>query len=388
MLAVPAAATAALRRGSHRLLVKLEVLAGGVPQASTDPAVVGPRLKLEQGSWSVTRRAAVRRSLDLTVTDVEAEQLVPIISGDLLDPLAGNEVQAWRGWSWDNPDGSTGEVLLPVGRCRIGSSNVAESDAGVTVSISGADRAASVAGNPWRAVFPVAAGTSYGEAMEAVVTDRLGFPVDTNLSPSDEVLPADLVLGDDANNRNPWADVERLAASIGQEVYFDPLGALTSVPIPNPDTSPVVWSFAGDDRLRLRPLTRSIDGDTFRNGVVVRGEAPWLLFPVVGEAWDDDPTSPARRALRGEHPEEIADLYVGSADQANAAAAAKLPDVLGIEEEVTWAFVPHPGLEAGDVIELESPALGDDAVRFVVESLRGTFDPASPMQSTTRRRRR
>jgi hypothetical protein len=205
-------------------------------------------------------------------------------------------------------------------------------------------------------------------------------------------LPAALVLGDGSSN--PAQDLIRLAESDGCEIGFDAAGTLVKRPFPDPASDQPVWRFAlGESNLGVGTVSRELT-DEYRNGVVVRGDAPWLLFPIVAEAWNTNPDSatyfdPAvpHLARADPRPHEMTDSIVGTVPQAQRIADAKLPDVLDQEEQVRWSAIPHPGLDVSDVVEIESPALEGGRARAVMETLTIPVEVGPTMDGTARVRR-
>jgi hypothetical protein len=200
-------------------------------------------------------------------------------------------------------------------------------------------------------------------------------------------VPSALTFGA-GTDTDPLIACHKLAESAGAEFYFDAAGIPTLRPIPNPATDSPAWTFLEDeDDLLVHPLSRSIDYRTYRNGVVVKGEAPWLLFPVQGEAWYVDGEVRRGSANRPENPrpETINDAIVGTNTQAEDAAAAKVRDYIGIEEEVRFSGVPVEFLEPSDVIEIESAIFGGVAT-LVIENLDQPTAVADSMTGTARRR--
>lgn len=391
---VPARFIAALKSEAHHPVARVDIVENGAVVRSSDTTVLGAApLTVADGGVSVAR-TAVRRQGSFQLAGPE---WAPIASGDLLDPLSAREFRPYRGIKYH--DGTVDWV--PLGTLTIATADVTDGDSGATITVAGSDRAARVAANPWRTPYVIAKDAPGPAALEAMVRNRLGvLPVTCRIAPSSWLAPGRLVFGESTSG-DPWADITKVAEGMAFECFFDPMGDFVAGPPTNPDTAAVVWEFVdGDDSIRVGDLTRSIDGRSTRNGVIVRGEAPWLLTPVSGEAWDTDPlsptyydpaeTDPARIArMTPPRPERVSDAIVSSNAQAAAAAAAKLIGYLGIQEQITWTFLPHPGLDVGDVITLQSEVVGPQPLRYVIDTLpQVPFDVRSPMQGTTRRRRR
>lgn len=381
---------AALVAPVHTVVFRVDVLEAGVVVASSDVATAGRDLTGAGGGVNVARRAAIRRSADVTFGDATGA-LDPVRTGDLLDPVSGREFALHRGVLTD-----VGPELAPLGVFRIEDASVTADDGSTTVAISGSDRAAAVTGRGWPGTYRVAAGTPVGTAVLALVAARLPrTDFAARLSPTSAVTPS-LTFGPDGD---PMADAVSLAAGAGMELFFGPDGALVMQPLPDAATQPPVWRFLpGPENVRSWPVTKRIAGTTAVNGVVVRGSAPWLLFPVQGEAWDTNPasafyydpaqTDPVLVARMAEpNPLIVSDAIVGSSTQAQTVAAARLPEVLGVEEQIGFPARPVPGLDASDVIEVATATLGG-TVRLVIDSLRDPLGVEEAMTIGCLRRRR
>jgi len=91
------------------------------------------------------------------------------------------------------------------------------------------------------------------------------------------------------------------------------------------------------------------------NGVIATGEGPEIATPVRAEAWDDDPTSPTYRyGLFGQVPYLYSSSLLTTQAKAQAAADAKLAQLLGKSTSLSWSQIVHPGLAPLDVVEVET----------------------------------
>lgn len=361
----------------HRALLRVEVLEGGnaIADSTADAA-----LRVLGGQVQVVRRADVSRSVSVELLDVDGS-LVPLAADDLLDPLARRELRVSRGIRYGPGD----DELLPAGVFVLEKADVDEGTAGTTITVAGRDRSVRVAGNKWSAPYTIAAGTNVGVAIQALIEDRVPGVFTYAFSATAVVTSGSVTY---EANADPWQAAQRLAEGIGYELLFDPEGVCTLRPVPDPDdvSVPVAQRFVGASSPRVAALTRSIDGTSPVNGIRVVSEAPWLLFPIRAEAWDDDPDSPTSRARIGEWPLEWRSPTIFSQAAADAAAAARLRIEGGVEEQLGWSSIPNPALGAGDVIELEAASVGG-TIRAVVETLTIPLTAGGAMAGTTRRRR-
>ena len=236
----------------------------------------------------------------------------------------------------------------------------------VVISVSCIDRSSRIRNNAWKSPYQVASGLDYYVGIKNIVTDRArGFTPDFNLG-SNALTTTALNFGE---SEDPWAAAMKLAEAVGAELYFDRQGSVTAMPIPDPLTTAPSLSFKNQESgMLLTPVTRSFsNGDTF-NGVICRGEAPWLLIPVTGEIWDDDPLSNTYRlGPFGEKPKIIGDSLASTDAQCLAAATAEWNRVKGAVENITFETVKDPRLEVGDIID-ELDEILSITGRYVLET--------------------
>jgi len=357
---------AALRR-SHTPTFRVELLENGEVTASSEP-VAGHLLHVIGGSIDEDRKAEVgRRSADWSIVDPK-KLLVPFGPSDIVYPLRDIEVRLWRGIEGVSAKvDPTAEGPDDVPLCTVGleRSRVTDPEPGRMWDLSGSDRSVLLDLLGFNVPVEIPVGTALRAATQTILTAvDPGHAYVIVDSPTTATTQALLFLP--GSGTSPWMAIVKMWEAAGFEVFFDQLGQLVAQPIPNPLTANVAWQFLDDSQsIRVAPLSLEIDRRSLRNGVVVRASARWVLYGVFGEAWDTDPSSPTyfdpanpTASKVGRHPEEIEDALVGSPAEAAALAAAKLPDVLGVEEKIDFESIPHPGRTAGDVIELATELTG------------------------------
>ncbi|OUD02575.1 phage tail protein [Streptomyces swartbergensis] len=186
-----------------------------------------------------------------------------------------------------------------------------------------------------------------------------------------------------------------IAAAIGGEFFVDARGIPTMAPVPALD-DPVVWRIPYGVAL-VKPAEKET-AEGLVNLWVISGDAgdgAAAVGPVF--VWDDDPTSltyagpdpiddplaPQRLGLTGVRLRvaRYSSALITSAAQAVAVGRARLADSLGVQQTLTFSSVCHPGLEPGDVVEVE--VRPGEWQTHVIDSLSYSLGGAS-MSCTTR----
>jgi len=250
------------------------------------------------------------------------------------------------------------------------------------ISLSCVDLSEKIRDNKWSAPFQTGGGT-YKEAIEDILVDR-GNPAEHTLwlhEYTTENAPDVIYTESD----DPWSTIYNLAVSSESEIYFWKNGWLVHQKVPDPAIDPAVYLLGGDEFLTEEgQRTSSSSRREVYNGVIVRGEAPWLLFPISGEYWDDDPASATNREKIGERP-----LVIGSTiavDDAHCAsiAEAEFRKVAGVSEKVTFRSIRDPYLDVGDIMTIEGSDEGLEI--FTLDQLEYPLGSES-MEGTIRRKR-
>jgi hypothetical protein len=365
--------------------MKVEILENGIVLASTDIASLTEELTVMSGSVSDDRKASVgRRTADWTVVD-RTGVLSPLAPHMAVYPLRDRDVRLWRG---------IGDELVPLATVQLSSLRMSGDLAGATYSLTGTDRSSTLAVSDWREPLEIEEGTTPDAATQAILSQvDPGHTYITAFGETEKTLDGMTFLpGEDPD---PWQAIAKIWESAAMEVFFNQMGVLRSQPIPNPTTVPIAWDYLDDEAsIRLAPLGIDVDRSSLRNGVIVRGSAPWLLYGVSAEAWDTDSLSstyydPAHPSASnvGPHPEYIDDSLVSDETEAQALADAKLPDVLGIEEQISLNAIPNPALEAGDAVRIKAVEF-NTAPRFIFDQLTTPLTYEGVQSANTRRRNR
>jgi len=178
-------------------------------------------------------------------------------------------------------------------------------------------------------------------------------------------------------------DVSVMGA-LGGEAYCDANGAFRFVPVPTLADNPV-WRVAKGGALIMQ--TRSFDRDDVYNVVGAMSDSTdglRSIGPVF--AWDNEPTSityagpdPVNRpgvgaGKFGVKPFIYTNSLIDTEPQAGVAARAQLANKLGLHYGLQLSARFHPGVEAGDVIEVEN--YDDQVERHLLDSISYTWGAA------------
>lgn len=357
---------------SHTVTSRVEVLVG-------DKAVL--QLAVTDGSVRLDESAAVRRSLSCVLGDATGS-LTPSTLADILSP-AGTELRAWRGLV-----GPYVTEEVPLGVFGIADVDVtSQIVGGVQVNLTAFDRAKKVSEARFDSTYVVAAGTNYSTAIQNLIRDRLPSLSVTFLFADTNVVTPALVfnVGDD-----PWKAVTDMATAIGCEVFFDALGRCVMRSVPDPDTAPIIWTYAEGSGATILGATKKMTREGTYNGVIASGESSAITnqsaAPVSATLWDDNPFSPTYYlGPFGKKPRMYSSPFITTPAQATTAARAILHQSLGLSEDVGFTAVVNPAHEPGDVVAIQVSKSKINA-RYVLSSFSVPLTHNGTMSATTRRR--
>lgn len=367
---------------SHRVRIRVEVW-----DATSSLTTLYP----VDGSVTIDATRAVRRNLSLTVADTDGT-LTPTSRDSLLAPFNGNEIKVWRGVTY--LDGTYDEA--PLGVFRITDVQVSRNENGISLSISGEDRA-------WwmsRLLYTTATviePTNVATVITNVINDRMGSTVPVSAASTDWVSPR-MQPGVDGWT-DPWGFCRDLANTAGMEAYFDANGIATVAGIPNID-GPAIATFSEDANTGVMlDLSRSMSIDTTPNGYRVVAESSIIKTPWRSIAWDDDALSPTYRDPNvPEQPSLPTDVVVEQStpliaplsdgspntEQTQTMAQAMLQTVIG--QPITLTAVPNPALDVRDRISVVSTRLGVSTTAMI-DSITIPLSADGSMTITARARR-
>ncbi|USC17044.1 DUF5047 domain-containing protein [Rhodococcus sp. 11-3] len=309
------------------------------------------RLIAVSGDVSVDRTAAIRRGCRVECVD-PLGQFTPKQAADLLTPY-GTEIRPYRGIRYK--DGT--EEIHPLGVFRVSDVRAQVTTSGVKINITAFDRSRTVKRDAFTNIYTIAKGANIVDAIKKII--QRTFPdAEFDAVSSGMVTSAPKVYDvmDD-----PWEAATELAESLGCELYFDVEGIVVLAPPVDIDALPAPdFTYVEGVGCTMLDLTRQWQDEPGNNGVIVTGASPGDDKPPVrGEAWDMEPSSPTYRySPYGEVPMQVSDNNVKTTAEANAMAASLLRGMLGAPAQLAITSWVHPGLEAGDIVEVVQSDLG------------------------------
>lgn len=346
---------------SHLVVVRAEVL-------GTDLVIDS----VTDGTVNLDQTAATRGRLDLTITDDGTGGLIPQTATDPLAPY-GNELKVSRGVRLSDRD-----ELIALGVFRIDETNVEDTGAAVTITVTGNDRSVRVIDARFEEPYVVPAGTNYTEAIRDVID--AGVPGLTyNFAESTQVTPQ--LVANEGDDR--WAFAKSMATAIGMDLYFDGDGVCVLAPVAQATEAPVAAIAEGRGGVLLRAGRQWVRTSAF-NAVIATGENTGEVAPARGVARDLNPQSPTYYyGDFGKVPRFFSSPFIATDDQATSAAAAILARELGTTQTVNFGAIVNPALEPDDVITITRARAGIDEAH-VIDKLTIPLTADQPMAGGTR----
>lgn len=359
-------------RGPHRRLSRAQVVYKG--DIIDDTFYQGDlfRLSADESSVSYERLADTRTSADMTFHIRSTRAL------DILEPVSASEVIPFCGIEY------RGEIYWEqLGVLRVSDIDETRSGGVWKVRVSCLDRSEVIRQYRLTDALSFTPGSvSYPTRVKSLIDIAAkGFTPIGVLPPASLLTTKPGMIYD--TDDDLWSAATEAAQADSCELFWDRMGLYRMQPIPDPRTVRPSMTISPNDNVEISPMRRRSSLRDIYNGVICRGSAPWLLFPVVGEVWDEDPLSPTwRYGSFGERPKKIEDSLATTTAQAQAIAQAEFNRVRGILEEVDFGLIKDFTQQVGNVIEV----LKTENVNayYLLNSLRIPLGAAS-MTGTLRR---
>ena len=325
-------------RKSHISKVKVEIYdaATGAILSTTSPI---------SGEVTIDSRRSVRRQCSLEFVDTDGT-LVPTnkISSVLL-PF-NREIKIYRGVQYQ--DGT--EELVPLGVFQITTVEVTDTAQGVKIAVQGSDRSLKVAKAKFTSHnFYIEDATPKETAIAQILKDR--YPnVKIDFPATGQVTT--LIYPTLDQSSDPWREALKIAESAAMDLYFDENGTARMRPIPDPDLGKALVEYTDGEDSVVTQLGRNLSSDESYNHVIYTGEGTNLTIGVIGEAFDNNPSSPTYVTTYGSVPIFKSSPNILTVAEAEEAARAELKKVIGASEKITWDQIVNPAHDVYDLVKI------------------------------------
>lgn len=319
------------------------------------------RLTITDGYVNVDRSANVRRAGHVVCLDPDGTFTPDGVKG-ILTPF-GSEVRPYRGVKY--ADGTIETYSLGV--FRLAKASLHESTPNsLSIALDFYDLSRTVSRDKFTTTYTVDTGSNVVVAIQRILART--FPdlrydaISTGLATS---APQVYDTGSD-----PWEAVQKLAVSVGCEVWFDTSGGVVIAPPTDIDALPTpAYEYVEGPGCRMTDLTSDYSDDPGCNGVIVTGASPGTDQPAVrAEAWDNEPSSPTYRfGPYGQVPKFVSDSTVKTTGDAQVMADSLLRGQIGFAVQLQVTSWVNPVLEGGDVIRVTRGPLHVDGL-YTVDS--------------------
>jgi len=297
----------------------------------------------------------------------------------------GNEIWIWRGVKY--PDNTIEEV--PLGVFVITSVEIDDSGSGVTIKVSGVDRAIKLMRNkPTDSAYSSGYSTisslgvtTIGLNVALTALLQTFYPsIELNLTPVYLLINSFVLqIGDD-----PWAKAVEIANSVGYDLYFDAEGVCTLDVFPDVSGAVADIEYLENNEAVLLNVNRKISSDSTYNGVHVTATGTNMLEPFIATAWDEDSSSPTYRyGGFGQVPVFISSNQITGQAVANNTAQRLLSRYIGSAEEISWTSIVNPAMDVYDVVQLVNTGTAINTT-LIVDNLTIPFGASETMSAKAR----
>lgn len=258
-------------------------------------------------------------------------------------------IRVWRGVRYQ--DGS--EELAPVGTFMVDKAETLVERGMSTVVIAGSDLWKKFTKSQFGAPRKFTDGTAINTiistlASEAGVT-QLNLDLLEERTSASKNIQRDFNFEEDQTRGDA---LKKICGDYGIEIYFDPMGVLTTRDFQNPYQRPRVWTYNDNDDLAFF-LRSVIDDDRLYNHVVVVGTAKADSGSIYrAELKDDDASSPTNITRIGDRVFRYSSPVLGSQESVDKSAFTIFYRHFLLSQSVHLEAVCNPALEGNDVIRV------------------------------------
>jgi hypothetical protein len=325
-------------RKSHISKVKVEIYdaATGTILSTTSPI---------SGEVTIDSRRSVRRQCSLEFVDTDGTLIPTNKISSVLLPF-NREIKIYRGVQYQ--DGT--EELVPLGVFQITTVEVTDTAQGVKIAVQGSDRSLKVAKAKFTSHnFYIEDATPKETAIAQILKDR--YPnVKIDFPATGQVTT--LIYPTLDQSSDPWREALKIAESAAMDLYFDENGTARMRPIPDPDLGKALVEYTDGEDSVVTQLGRNLSSDESYNHVIYTGEGTNLTIGVIGEAFDNNPSSPTYVTTYGSVPIFKSSPNILTVAEAEEAARAELKKVIGASEKITWDQIVNPAHDVYDLVKI------------------------------------
>jgi Domain of unknown function (DUF5047) len=382
MWPVPAGWNDAMRSGNINVCYKIECLFRGqvvfssesvFPSSSVQAAAGGGFIL--SGSVTVDVTSDVRRRCDIEIVDPD----------NILSPylgIYGQEIRLYRGMIL-----ASGPAHIPIGTFRPTEIDKVAQPA-LTIKLRGSDRAYAIAQRRLMDTYTILGGTNNGTAIQALIQSRIPWmPLSSDFTTvTTTVVPQDVSY---TKNADVWAICLALAGAASCDLYCDPMGTATLLPVAAGLSSDPVWEFVdGQSQTAITAGVRD-NSSTARSVCVVTATGTALPSGAplpTAASYDIDPDSSTYYLGEfGMVPDFFDTPLAGTTAQCQAMADARLTLFAGRAERAELTAIPNPAHEGFDPIHVVTDSGRIDVVN-VLENFAMPLSDAALMSCGSRRR--
>jgi hypothetical protein len=297
------------------------------------------------GEVTIDSRRSVRRQCSLEFVDANGTLVPTNNKSSVLLPF-NREIKIYRGVLYQ--DGT--EELVPLGVFQITTVEVTDTASGVRITVQGSDRSLKVSKAKWtNHNFYIENNTAKETAIAQILKDRypnvkIDFPATGQVT--------SLIYPTLDQSSDPWKEALKIAESAAMDLYFDENGIARMRPIPDPDLGKALVEYTDGEDSVLTQLGRNLSSDESYNHVIYTGEGTNLTIGVIGEAFDNNPSSPTYVTTYGSVPIFKSSPNILTVAEAEEAARAELKKVIGASEKISWDQIVNPAHDVYDLVKI------------------------------------
>lgn len=324
----------------------------------TSAQLIAANLPVVDGSISVDSKATNRRSGSITIGDPD---LFPsMLTNSPIEPY-GAELVIRTGVVF--PD--TSEELVPLGRFPIYTISGAE-EAGMFPEVRFFDRSKTAEGSGYLSPRDYSGKNCLERIAYLINYVFESVTINTAADVMDVRLP-----GGSSFSENHWARIEKLAETMGAEVFFDVTGQLQIRVPPTIDastpTSAAVYAIDGGAAGVMTRAARTVTREDTYNRIGVYGAPPnGNSQQPYGEATDTNAASPTYfYGPFGKMTQSYQYPTLTKSSQCVNVARMLLARHIGLARSVDFGLLNNPALDVGDIILLKYPSDGVQELHII-----------------------